>query len=66
MGATVVKVAWYIASVWMGPTEYELGKPQVIRLQASTADDYRARIRELWPTAAVLAIGPVSLSKRQG
>lgn len=55
--------SFYIATVWMGPSEYEAGKV-VIRLRATDVKDYRARVRELWPTT-FQEIGPVSVSKVQ-
>lgn len=57
--------AWYLATVWMGTDEYDaVGRRTVIRLQACGPDDYRARVKALWPDRWVI-IGPVSRSKVQ-
>jgi hypothetical protein len=58
--------AYYIATVWMGTDDDDaVGKKAVIRMQACGPDDYRARVRALWPDRWVI-IGPISVSKEQG
>lgn len=58
--------AYYIATVWWGLDEWgDAVARQVVRLPACGPDDYRARVRALWP-AKVLTFGPVSRSKAQG
>jgi len=60
--------AYYIATVWMTEPiggDWGDGTRQVIRLQAIGPDDFKARVRALWPDKT-LAFGPVGRSKVQG
>lgn len=56
---------FYIATVWMGEDEYDIGWPQVMRIPACGPDDFKARVRKLWPRK-LITFGPVSRSKVQG
>lgn len=63
-----ITTGWYIATVWMDEVigaDWGDGTRQVIRLPACGPDDFKARVRELWP-AKVVTFGPVSRSKVQG
>ena len=60
--------SWYIATVYL---VYEPPRPKVkprivVRLPATDAEDYRARVRQdCFPSAVSVEFGPVTLSKVQ-
>jgi hypothetical protein len=65
--ATNSFTAYYVATVWLerhdpnhGPTVTR----QIMRLQATGPEDFKARVRASWKHHAV-SFGPVSLSKVQ-
>ena len=57
--------AYYIATVWLSDLpDHWVGTRQVTRLQAIGPDDFKARVRTLWPDKTI-TFGPVGKSKVQ-
>jgi hypothetical protein len=69
MDAVEPHVAWYIATVWMGPDPWALDTRKVVRLPAVDEDDYRRQVRAQVDQAFArryhVAFGTVSRSKVQ-
>jgi hypothetical protein len=56
--------AYYIATVWFSDAEDEVGSKQLVRLPATSPEDFQTQVRQSWPFK-VVTFGPVSLSKVQ-
>jgi hypothetical protein len=58
------RTAYYIATVWFGDDDYDVGEMRVLRMAALDEDDYRAHVRATWPDK-VVSFGPVGLAVNQ-
>jgi hypothetical protein len=57
---------FYIATVWVGASEWEPAHRMVVRYPAVDVADYLARVRTQFGATLQVTVGPVSRSKVQG